>query len=115
MTEADVDDGKPKSKFIDKVQKDKKTRNSEFVSQTQKQGQTDVTEEILRKHYFIAKTSGKTTQPMLEKEMSPQKHMIKYQDGNIETVRGKALDDISKQAAAMMRLNSLWGLESKGE
>ena len=52
---------------------------------------------------------------MLEKEMSPQKHMIKYHEGNVETFRGRALDDISKQAAAMMRLNSLWGLESKGE
>lgn len=42
-------------------------------------GEVPITEEILRKHYLIAKVSGKTTFESLKKEMSPQKHIIRHQ------------------------------------
>jgi hypothetical protein len=34
-------------------------------------GEVPITEEILRKHYLIAKVSGKTTFESLKKEISP--------------------------------------------
>lgn len=40
-------------------------------------GQLENTEEILRKHYFMAKATLKTQHQMLKKQESPQKHMIK--------------------------------------
>ena len=40
-------------------------------------GQLETTEEVLRKHYFMAKATNKTQHTMLEKEISPQKHMIR--------------------------------------
>ena len=40
-------------------------------------GQLENTEEVLRKHYFMAKATMKTQHGMLKKQESPQKHMIK--------------------------------------
>ena len=68
-----------------------------------------MTEETLRKHYYIAKVSGKTSQQYLDKQMSPQKHMIKEMElfensesvqkddilGIIDKQRGETVDDIS--------------------
>ena len=42
-------------------------------------GQLENTEEILRKHYFMAKATKKTQHNMLNKQVSPQKHVIKAQ------------------------------------
>ena len=49
------------------------------------------------------------------------KHMIKAGGlsgnalaGMVHKVRGERIDQLQTQAASLMRLNSVWGLESKG-
>ena len=90
-------------------------------------GQLENTEEVLRKHYFMAKATQKTQHSMLSKPESPQKHMIKsktskmlalpdddQQIGNLNKKRGQKIDELTTQAASLMRLNAAWGLEEKG-
>ena len=87
-------------------------------------GQLETTEEVLRKHYFMAKAINKTQHDMLEKQVSPQKHLIKAKynrkgqdektQGHLNKVRGENIDELQTQAASLMRLNATWGLESKG-
>ena len=74
----------------------------------------------------MAKATQKTSHATLNRENSPQKHLLtavatekdlkadlsvpagisKLRDDNIENLQG--------QAAALMRLNAVWGLEEKG-
>ena len=87
-------------------------------------GQLETTEEVLRKHYFMAKATNKTQHDILEKQVSPQKHLIKAKynkkgqdektQGHLNKVRGENIDELQTQAASLMRLNATWGLESKG-
>ena len=72
-----------KPKFADRLRASaRETRNSGVDGKVRSDaalinpGQVPMTEEILRKHYFMAKLSGKTTFQTLEKEQSPQKHML---------------------------------------
>ena len=61
---------------------------------------------------------------MLDKQMSPQKHILKMQgeikgaddkhQGILSKGRSEAIDTLQTQAASLMRLNATWGLESKG-
>ena len=54
---------------------------------------------------------------MIRKLQALQGYKIDDEDhlGITDRQRGETIDDISAQAAAMMRLNSLWGLEPKGK
>ena len=74
----------------------------------------------------MAKATQKTSHTTLKRETSPQRHLLtavatekdlqadlsvpagvsKLREDNIETLQG--------QAAALMRLNAVWGLEEKG-
>ena len=72
----------------------------------QKVGQSEAAEEVLRQHYYIARSTKRTAKQQLDREPSPQKHMA----GNSRLSR---LEDIQVQAAALMRLNAIWGLEKR--
>ena len=47
------------------------------------EGQVPNTEELLRKHYFMAKATQKTSYTTLQREQSPQKHMLKANEGEL--------------------------------
>ena len=68
--------------------------------------QVDATEEVLRQHYFMAKVTNRTSHKVLNREDSPQKHMA-------GPSRLERLESIKIQAASLMRLNAVWGLENK--
>ena len=89
-------------------------------------GQVQNTEEILRKHYFMAKATQKTSHTALNREGSPQRHMLKAVTSakdlkadlsvpaGITKLREDNIENLQGQAAALMRLNAVWGLEEKG-
>jgi len=124
--------GEGRSSFAAKLRKEaRESRNPELNKKQEGEaasgpkriqpGQLENTEEILRKHYYIAKATQKTQHELLNKQVSPMKHMIKAQGlqgnehvGMVHKVRGERLDTLQTQAASMMRLNAVWGLESKG-
>ena len=47
-------------------------------------GHLEKTEEVLRKHYFMAKATQKTSHATLNRETSPQRHVIKASDADTE-------------------------------
>ena len=69
---------------------------------TIKAGQLENTEEVLRKHYFMAKATQKTQFDMLKKQESPQKHMLKSKKmtgteqhyGQLNKLRGAEIDQL---------------------
>ena len=71
-----------RTSFANKIRKAAKESRNLDVNQPQvaggiQPGQLENTEEILRKHYFMAKATQKTQHSVLQKPESPQKHMIK--------------------------------------
>ena len=91
--------------FAHKLRRDvKDTRNAELRPATEinTPGYTESTEEVLRKHYFMAKATKKTEHSTLTKEMSPQKHLIKSEHrlkgeeqlGSVNKVRGETIDSL---------------------
>ena len=72
--------GQSRTSFAQKLRKEAlNTRNQELKMKpvASQPGQLETTEEVLRKHYFMAKATKKTQLDVLDKEMSPQKHIIK--------------------------------------
>ena len=114
-----------RTSFAQKLRKEAlNTRNQELKMKpvASQPGQLETTEEVLRKHYYMAKATKKTQLNLLEKEMSPQKHIIKSlgpieeesHHGLVSKERAECIDQLQTQAASLMRLNAAWGLESKG-
>lgn len=72
----------------------------------------------------MAKATNKTQHEILEKQVSPQKHIIRHMyrgahgedrhQGQLNKIRSENIDQMQTQAASLMRLNATWGLESKG-
>lgn len=74
----------------------------------------------------MAKATQKTSHVSLNREESPQRHMIKAVTSEkelkadlsvpagIAKLREENIENLQGQAAALMRLNAVWGLEEKG-
>ena len=73
----------------------------------------------------MAKVTGRTTSVGLDREASPQKHLANYVDESrnkddfsdmctvMRLTRDAALEKLQIRTASLMRLNAVWGLESK--
>ena len=57
---------------------------------------------------MIARMTKKTTHKILTKSVSPMKHIVGSE-------RKMLLEETQVQAASIMRLNQMWGLEQKPE